>query len=179
MINDVTKSCEILVLAIHNLIDSGRLIELAKVIFDVNLETVLQSKLNGLEINIAPHTHVHEGAMRASVEYFLKRSEEVCLDYQFATNPCSGVLSLFRCLESNINEGNYVLLYMLTSEVFLELIVKMDQNSLSEFRIAEYLIPEDDKEDAINTLFDRVQRISEQTATRKNDDQNDDFDIQF
>lgn len=180
MINDVKKSSEILALAINNLIQNGKLLEISKVLFDVNLESCLQSKLNKFELNINAREKVHEGAIRASVEYFLKRTNEICNDYQFATNSNHGVLSLYKCLEDNIKNENYILLYMLSSEIFLEYIIQMDEYSLKEFRIAEYLIPDEDMEYAIDCLFKRVQRISELTSNvRNNDDEIDDLDMPF
>ena len=68
---------------------------------------------------------------------------------------------------------------MLSSEIFLEYIVQMDEYSLKEFRIAEYLIHEEDMEYAIDCLFKRVQRISEITSNNNNDDEIEDLDLPF
>tara|TARA_Y200000002_G_scaffold381620_1_gene396121 strand:+ start:1790 stop:2326 length:537 start_codon:yes stop_codon:yes gene_type:complete len=176
MIHDIQNCSRILISACLNLLENQKIVELAQVLYTVNCETILQAKFNDLEICNDGRKVVPEGSMRASVDYFLHRSNEICNDYQFAANCCDSVISLSRCIEENIREKNYNFLYALTNEIFLENFLQRKENSLTEFRVAEYLISNEDREVCDIRLFKRVQRIAEQTYSKRDSDRfNDDL----
>lgn len=175
MKDEVFEASKMVSLGVANMLRHRKLDELCELIVGLNTEIYLQRKLHKLHDPLPRNYVAKAGMIKKSAEFFMKKSQYLIENYDFASNDNSNIDSVKYLINDLLGHHRIDIVCMVCIELASELLIQMDINDISEMNLPAYLVPAEDKREASVFLHDRFQRLID----RFSQDEGDDSDMPF
>ena len=169
MKTEVFEASKLVQLGVKNMLRAQRIDELAQLIVDLNTEIYLQRKLHQLNNPLPKNYVLGEGMLRKSAEYFLRKSQDLCENYDFASNKKANIDSIRYLLNDLLSDNRADIICMICIELATELNIQMDLHELKEMDLPDYIVPVADKREASMLLHDRFQKLIDRFSNNEED----------
>ena len=166
---EVFEASKLVQLGVKNMLQMRRLDELSQLIVNLNTEMYLQRKLHKLPNPLPKNYVLGEGMLRKSAEYFLRKSQDLCENYDFASNANANIDSIKYLINDLLSDKRADIICMVCIELATELMIQMDLHELNEMDLPDYLVPVEDKREASMLLHDRFQKLIDRFSNNEED----------